>query len=272
MGSPETARMRNVRARIAYDGSGYFGWQRQEGFESVQGVLEDALEDLLGSPVRLHGAGRTDTGVHGLGQVCHVHVATRLEDDALRHAWNAHLPDDVVVTRLETCADDFHARFHARGKRYAYWTLTSRFRPPFQRGYAHWSREPLDLGSMRAAARHLVGRHDFAALASSGSPRKTTVRTIRSLHILPRRSAFGIVVEGDGFLYNMVRTLAGTLLDVGRQRRDPGEIPGILESKDRSRAGPTAPAEGLYLVSVLYAPRAFAGRDRGPRGAAGLFP
>ncbi len=264
--------MRNVRARIAYDGSAFFGWQRQDGFESVQETLEQTLADLCGAAVIVHGAGRTDSGVHALGQVAHFHVATRLEDERLRCALNANLPRSVVVTRLETCPAQFHARYGARGKRYGYLTLTSRSRPPLGRALAHWVREPLDLAAMRRAAGHLRGRRDFRALASSGSPRKSTVRTLSSIRILARRRAFAVIVQGDGFLYNMVRTIAGTLIDVGRGHMEADALPEILASGDRRRAGPTAPACGLYLASVLYPEPVFAGRDAGPRGAAGLFP
>jgi tRNA pseudouridine38-40 synthase len=263
--------MRNVRILVAYDGSQFFGWQRQEGFASVQEALEIALETLCSAHVVVHGAGRTDTGVHAFGQVAHFHVDTALEDDRLRHALNAHLPEGVVVRRLETCADDFHAQYHARGKRYAYRVATTRFAPAFGRAYTHWVRDPLDLEAMRTAARAIVGKRDFASFASAGSPRTSTVRTVRSLHVRARRDWFALVVEGDGFLYNMVRTIAGTLLDVGRGKLAPRDVEAILAACDRREAGATAPAQGLYLVSVLYEQRPFRGRDCGPRGPAGLF-
>lgn len=263
--------MRAVRVLIAYDGSSYFGWQRQDGFDSVQQHLEEALEALLGDPVVVHGAGRTDTGVHALGQVAHFHVDTALSDDRLRHALNHHLPHSIVLRRLETCPDDFHARFDARGKRYAYRVVTARFRPPFGRGTCHWTRDAFDAAAMRAAGAQLLGQHDFKAFASAGSPRKSTVRTLQHLRIVARRSGFWLVVQGDGFLYNMVRAIAGTLLEVGRGKLAPEAVGEILRSKDRRQAGPTAPAEGLYLLSVLYREPIFTGRDRGPNGVPGLF-
>lgn len=263
--------MRNVRALIAYDGSKFFGWQRQEGFESVQQALEESLEALLGAHVVVHGAGRTDTGVHALGQVASFLVDCPLDDDRLRHALNAHLPAGVVVRRLESCAPEFHAQFSARGKRYAYVVCTSRFRLPFAHEHTHWVRDPLDLAAMREACARFVGKRDFAALASSGSPRSSTVRTVRSVKLRARRSGFAVVVEGDGFLYNMVRTMAGTLIEVGRGRRRPEDVTRVLESLDRRSAGPTAPPGGLYLLSVLYDERPFRAPDRGPRGVPGLF-
>ena len=144
--------MRTVRFEVAYDGTRFHGWQRQDGFDSVQQALEEGLAALLDGVVTVHGAGRTDTGVHGLRQVAHAQVATRLDDDRLRHALNAHVGEGVVVNRLETCRADFHARFDARGKRYLYRVQTARFRPPIGPGYAHFVRDPLDLEAMRAAA------------------------------------------------------------------------------------------------------------------------
>lgn len=263
--------MRNVRALIAYDGSKFFGWQRQAGFRSVQEALEDALEALLREHVVVHGAGRTDTGVHALGQVAHFHVDTELDDDRLRHALNFHLDAGIVVRRLETCRDDFHAQYHARGKRYVYRIATTRFLPAFGREYTHWVHDALDLRAMREAAKAFVGEHDFSSLASSGSPRTSNVRTISSLRIVARRESCLIVVQGNGFLYNMVRTIAGTLLDVGRGKSTAREVEEVLRSRDRRNAGPTAPPNGLWLVRVLYDEPVFAGKDRGPRGVPGFF-
>jgi tRNA pseudouridine38-40 synthase len=263
--------MRTVRAELAYDGSKFYGWQRQDGFRSVQEAVEEALMGLLGEVVCVHGAGRTDTGVHALRQVAHFQVQTRLEDDQLRHAINAHLDRSVVVTRLESCRDDFHARFDARAKRYVYLVRTARFRPPHGREYAHWVSQPLDLGAMRQAARAFLGSHDFHAFGNTGSERKTTVRSIEHSRIVARRDWFAYVVQGDGFLYNMVRTMAGTLLDVGRGKRAPEAIDRALASGERDDAGPTAPAQGLYLARVLYSEPTFLGRDRGPRGVPGLY-
>lgn len=263
--------MRNVRIRVAYDGSRFFGWQRQDGFPSVQQALEDALLALTGDAVVVHGAGRTDTGVHARGQVAHFHVDTRLTDDRLRHALNAHVDEGVVVERAETCRDDFHARFDARSKRYAYVVATSRFRPPIGRAHAHWVSWPLDLEPMRAAASILRGQHDFKAFGNTGSPRATTVRTLHHLRIVARRRGFAIVAQADGFLYNMVRNLVGTLLDVGRGKLAPTDVERALATGDRDAAGPTAPACGLYLLSVRYPEVLFRGPDAHGAGAPGLF-
>lgn len=263
--------MRNVRVMLSYDGSLFHGWQRQDGFITVQEAVEEALLELTSGNVTVHGSGRTDSGVHALAQVANFHIETRLDDDRLRHALNAHLPRGIVVRRLETCAGDFHARFSARGKRYLYVAETARFRSPFSWGYSHWVSSPLDLSAMRAAASELVGEHDFAAFSSSGSERSTTVRTIRSLHVIARRGRVAFAVQGNGFLYNMVRIIAGSLLEVGRGRLDVDCVSRALESGDRSLLGATAPPGGLYLVSVLYPDPVFAGGDVGPRGTPGAF-
>lgn len=263
--------MRNVRAKIAYDGSRFFGWQRQDGFDSVQQSLEEALEAATGATAVVHGAGRTDTGVHALGQVASFHVDTRLDDNRLLHALNAHLPSGAAVVALETCADDFHARFHARGKRYLYRVETDVVRGPFAGRFGHHVREPLDLAAVRRGAAAIEGRRDFSAFASAGSPRSSNVRTVRAVRIVPRRRGFAIVVEGDGFLYNMVRTIAGTLIDVGRGRMAPEDVARVLTDGERSAAGATAPAHGLWLLKVLYPEPVLSARVAGPRGPAGFF-
>lgn len=244
--------VRNVRVQLAYDGSRFYGWQRQEGFESVQEALEDSLAALVGERVTVLGAGRTDTGVHALRQVASFHVDTRLGDERLLFALNAHLPRGVVVRALETCRDDFHAQYDARGKRYLYLVHTTRFRPPFAREHGHWVPQRLDTEAMRRAAAHLVGEHDFTSFANAGSPRRSNVRRIGAFHVVPRRERVALVVQGNGFLYNMVRTLAGTLIEVGLGKLAPEAMGEILAARDRERAGPTAPAGGLVLVAVRY--------------------
>jgi len=255
--------MRNVRLLVAYDGARFYGWQRQDGFDSVQQSLEEAVLAATGQRATVHGAGRTDTGVHALGQVANLHLDTRLDDDRLRHATNAHLPAGIVVREAETCGDDFHARFSAISKRYAYQVVTSRFAPAFGATHAHWLAWPLDVPRMRREACVLVGCHDFAAFGNTGSPRVTTVRTVQHLRLIARRERFFFVIQGDGFLYNMVRTIAGTLIDVGRGRLAEGACARALASRERDDAGMTAPAAGLHLVSVQYPEPTFAGRYRG---------
>jgi tRNA pseudouridine38-40 synthase len=254
--------MRNVRIAVAYDGSRFFGWQRQDGFSSVQQSIEEALLGLTGETVTVHGAGRTDTGVHALAQVAHFHVESRITDERFGLALNAHLPEGVAVVGVETCRDDFHARFDALSKRYLYVTATCPVRPPFGREYCHWTSYRLDEDAMREAARDLIGEHDFRAFGNSGSPRTTTVRTVQALHFIARRDRIAFVVQGNGFLYNMVRTIAGTLLDVGRGRLDRGVVARALSEGRREILGATAPAAGLYLVSVQYGEQVFRAGER----------
>lgn len=252
--------MRNVRLLVAYDGARFYGWQRQDGFDSVQQSLEEAVLAATGQRATVHGAGRTDTGVHARGQVASLFLDTRLTDDRLRHALNAHLPRAVIVREAETCDDAFHARFSAVSKRYAYHVVTTRFAPPIGREHVCWITWPLDLARMRRSAAALVGRHDFAAFGNTGSPRATTVRTVQHLRFVGRRERFFFVIQGDGFLYNMVRTIAGTLIDVGRGKIGEDACARALASLSRDDAGPTAPASGLHLVSVQYPDRPFSTR------------
>jgi len=263
--------MRNVRLEVSYDGSRFFGWQRQDGHVSVQEAIEQALTSLLGEPATVHGSGRTDTGVHALRQVASFHVDTPLTDDRLRHAINAHITRGVTIRRLETCDDNFHPRFDALSKRYLYLALTTRFRPPFALDYVHWVNHPLDYEAMRHAANCLLGEHDFRAFSSANSTARSSVRTIRHVRIVGRRERFALIVESNGFLYNMVRIIAGTLIDVGRGRLDPDCVARALASGDREELGMTAPASGLYLLRVRYPEPCFRGPDRGPRGVPGLF-
>jgi len=263
--------LRNVRILVAYDGSAFYGWQRQDGFETVQESIEEALLSLTGEHITIRGSGRTDTGVHALGQVANFHIETRLGDNRLWHALNAHLPQGATIRRLETCRDDFHAQYDACGKRYAYLVRTHRYPLPFGKGFTHFIRDPLDLASMREAARLLSGTHDFRAFSNAGSPRKTSVRRVSSIRILARRESLALIVSGSGFLYRMVRVIAGTLLEVGRGKLTPSEVEAILKSGDRNLAGATAPAEGLYLLSVRYKEPTFAGQPRDPRGVPGVF-
>jgi tRNA pseudouridine38-40 synthase len=182
--------------------------------------------------------------VHALRQVAHMHLDSRLDDDRLRHAINAHVAEGIVVRRAETCRDDFHARFDASSKRYLYVVLTTRFAPPFGAQYFHWTHYPLELEPMKRAARALVGTHDFKAFGNSGSPRHTTVRTIQGLRFIARKERLALIVQADGFLYNMVRTIAGTLLAIGRGRLDEAAVERALKKRPTRRRGADCTALG----------------------------
>ena len=240
---------------IAYEGTHYGGWQRQLNRDTVQARLEAAFAAIGCPDVHVEGSGRTDAGVHAIGQCAHARIDRPFAAERLQLALNANLPADVAVQRAREVPDDFHARFHARGKRYLYRTVVSRARPAIGRNLFYWVRRRIDLAAMRRAAEFLRGTHDFAAFATNpGYPRKRgTVRTVQRVHLRRTASGFDFVIQGDGFLYNMVRTLIGSLLQVGYGSREPEWIAEVLASRDRANAGMTAPAAGLYLLRVLYA-------------------
>ncbi len=241
---------------IAYDGTHFHGWQIQARHRSVQEELERALAAIDCVGVRVEGAGRTDTGVHAIAQCAHVRLPRAFPVERLALALNTHLPDDVSVQRVQEAPPDFHARFYARGKRYAYRCLSSPVRPAIGRSLYHWTRRPIDFAAMRAAVGCLQGTHDFLSFATNpGRPLiRGTVRTLHHVHLLHRPGGFDFVVQGNGFLYNMVRNLVGSLLEVGYGNQPPEWLAQVLAARERRLAGPTAPASGLYLMRVLYAP------------------
>jgi tRNA pseudouridine38-40 synthase len=266
--------MPTFQITLAYDGTDFVGWQRQAAGRSIQGLLEDALRELDGRDVTVHGAGRTDAGVHALGQVASFTLDRAIGADVLVRAINARLPGAIRVLRAVEAASDFHARFRARRKAYRYRVWNADIADPFERAYAWHIAGALDLEAMAAAAQPLVGRHDFAAFQSAGTAVKTTEREISSLSVAAEsigpfaslRGAAGEVARGmplesrlilfdvcgDGFLRHMVRTIVGSLVEVGRGRRDAAWVAQVLASGDRGRAGPTAPASGLFLMAVQY--------------------
>jgi tRNA pseudouridine38-40 synthase len=244
--------MRTIKLTVAYDGTEFVGWQRQGKGVSVQGLIEEALAAIEGAPVTLHGAGRTDSGVHAVGQVATARVTSPIGDTRLARALNAHLPESIRVTGLTTVPDDFHARFSAVSKAYEYRIWNARTQPPFIRLYAWHIMEPLDVAAMREGTRAIVGEHDFAAFRSARGINHTTVREITSAAWTADGPALTFAIEGKGFLRYMVRSLVGTLVEIGRGARRPGEMADLLASRDRSSAGRTAPALGLFLMKVDY--------------------
>lgn len=248
---------------IAYDGTRYAGWQQQRGADTVQARLEAAVAAVTGHSASVQGSGRTDAGVHALRQCAHVDVREGFDPASLTAALNSQLPEDIAVRGARTVADDFHARFQAVGKRYVYRCRTGPQRPVHGRQFVAWvpTRRPLDLEAMRRAAAHLVGEHDFAAFATNPGYERSrgTVREVSRLHLIRRGGAganggFDLFIQGNGFLYNMVRTIAGTLVWVGRGKLRPADVLEILEGRDRRAAGPNAPASGLFMQRVLYGP------------------
>ena len=255
--------MRTVKLTLAYDGTDYVGWQRQARGRSIQGELERALAEIEGRPVAVVGAGRTDAGVHALGQVASVQLAHRIATPALVRAVNAKLPPDVRLLAAATAAEDFHARYAARRKTYRYNLTAGPVAGPFTRRYAWHVGERLDLAAMREAAAGLAGRRDFAAFQAVGTNVASTVRTVHSIVVGPGAAPFAVrsapplpaltvEVVGDGFLRHMVRIIVGTLVEVGLGRVEASDVTAILAFRARERAGPTAPARGLFLVAVDY--------------------
>jgi tRNA pseudouridine38-40 synthase len=249
--------MRTFRITLAYDGTDFVGWQRQAAGVSIQGLLEAALRELDGRDVAVTGAGRTDAGVHALGQVAAFSIERPLTADVVARALNARLPDAVRVLSAEETPGSFHARFDARAKSYRYRICNRDVLSPFERRYAWHVPSALDAAAMQVAAHILEGVHDFAAFRSVGSDTKTTEREIFSSRIADCRSqidwesaTINYEITGTGFLRHMVRAIVGSIVEVGRGRHPPEWMAEVLASRDRGRAGPTAPAEGLFLVSV----------------------
>ena len=249
--------MTTFKIILAYDGAGFVGWQRQASGTSIQGLLEDALRELDERDVPVTGAGRTDAGVHALGQVASFSLARAMAPDVLVRAMNARLPDAIRVLAATEAPAAFHARFDARKKTYRYRLWNGDVMSPFERAQAWHVSGALDVEQMAAAARLIEGRHDFAAFQGAGSATVTTEREIFSSRIAVADShgrACVIVYEitGNGFLRHMVRTIVGTLVEIGRGRQSAAWMGELLASRDRAGAGPTAPPEGLFLVGVEY--------------------
>jgi tRNA pseudouridine38-40 synthase len=247
--------VRTFRLTLEFDGAEFEGWQIQPGGRrTVQGELEIALARVTRERARTVGSSRTDAGVHAEGLVASVRLETALEPERLHRALNAALPDDVAVRQLALAPDDFDARRHATGKLYRYSLWNGPERAPLLRRRALCLLRPLDLARIRVAAGHLVGSHDFASFQAAGSQVKSTVRMLRRLDVTGEAgAAVDLWFEGNGFLRHMVRNLSGTLIEVGSGRRDPEGMSALLAARDRHRAGPTAPAHALTLVSVSYA-------------------
>ena len=246
--------MRNFRLTLSYDGTDFHGWQTQPGLRTVQETLESALSRLTGEErVRVNASGRTDTGVHAVGQVVNFHSDTKLEPAVLLRAVNAHLPDDIVVRHCELAPDDFDANRHAVRKLYRYVIHDGVVPDLFMRRYSHHTRYHLDAPAMARAAVALRGTHDFRCFETEWPNRVTSVRTITHLAVNRFGDWIWLDVEADGFLYNMVRAIAGTLINVGRGFWPEEHVAHIVQAGNRTQAGPTAPALGLFLMRVTYA-------------------
>ncbi|MEM6885510.1 MAG: tRNA pseudouridine(38-40) synthase TruA [Verrucomicrobiota bacterium] len=246
----------NYKLTIAYHGAAYRGWQRQPDQVSVQETIERALTKLWGGTERIiiHSAGRTDTGVHALGQVAHFTAPAKFKKHGiLRNALNANLPDDIRIVQAVSVTSGFHSRFSATGKTYHYRLFCREVHDPMELGRSWQMRRTPDMEKMQQAARHFCGKHNFASFASNpGYERETTVRTIHEIKFVKKGPLITLKFHGDGFLYRMVRNLTGAIVRAGDGRLTPEEIKRILSARNRSSAPPPAPAHGLYLVKVFY--------------------
>ena len=245
--------MPRYKLTIEYDGTGLVGWQRQPNGLSVQAALEDAIEKLSGERVTVHGAGRTDAGVHALAQVAHMDLVREFPEDTIRSALNHFLrPAAISVLAVETAVPDFDARRSAIGRVYRYRILNRRPPPMLDRMRVWHVAPPLDLAAMQAGARHLVGKHDFSTFRDSLCQAKSPVKTLDALEVTRDGDEIHIEARARSFLHHQVRNMAGTLKLVGLGQWRPGDVATALEARDRRAGGPTAPAEGLYLVEVRY--------------------
>lgn len=244
--------MKNIKLTIEYEGSKYHGWQVQPNVTTIQGQIIEAINKITKENVNLIGAGRTDTGVHAKGQVANFLTNSNIPEGKFSYAINSQLPLDISIVKSEKVPMDFHARYDSKGKRYCYIIYNSPIRSPLYRNYAYHVPYELDIQKMNMAKKYLLGIHDFKAFMSSGSSIVDTVRTINSIFLTKRDSLIFFQIEGNGFLYNMVRIIVGTLIEIGNGKITHNSIPRILESKDRNIAGHTAPARGLYLEKVFY--------------------
>jgi tRNA pseudouridine38-40 synthase len=245
-------RKRNIKLTLEYDGSLYHGWQFQDNAVSVQEILSKAIKALTGEDVMPTGAGRTDAGVHACGQVANFRTESPIPAERFTPALNSLLPPGIAVLRSEEAEEGFHARFSAKGKHYRYLILNRPQRSPIWENRAWHVRGNLDLETMRQALSFLPGKHDFKAFCASGHQNVGFVRTITSLEVVREGDILRVDIRGDGFLYNMVRIIVGTMVDIGRGYLAPGVIPEALRTGDRNTLGMTAPAVGLYLMEVFY--------------------
>ena len=242
----------NYKLTIAYDGTRFFGWERQPGKDTIQGKLEAVLGQLQGRPVNVIGAGRTDAGVHARAMTANVVLDTALTPEEIRDYMNRYLPDAIAVREVKEAAPRFHARYNALGKTYRYTCHVGAVKPVFDRKYVTLLDYEPDVERMRRAAAYLLGEQDFASFCGNPRMKKSTVRLVDSITVVRQRDRIVFTFHGTGFLQNMVRILVGTLLEVGRGRWEPAYVREILDSKDRKLAGPTAPTEGLCLMKVDY--------------------
>ena len=245
--------IQNYKMTISYDGSRYYGWEHQPNTDlTIQGKIETVLSRMTGAPVEVIGAGRTDAGVHARAMVANALFDTDLKTSEIKSYLNNYLPDDICITDVREAAERFHSRYNAVGKTYKYTCYYSDIKPIFQRKYVYRLESFPNIEKMKAAAQLLTGKNDYAAFCSNPKMKKSTIRIVDSIQIEQHGPYITFTYHGTGFLQHMVRILTGTLLDVGYNKISVEDIPSIIDSKDRKKAGPTAPAQGLCLLEVDY--------------------
>ncbi len=244
--------MKNIKIILEYDGTGFSGWQFQPDRRTLQGEFEAAVKKISGEDLRVTASGRTDAGVHALGQAVNFKTGSEMDAAAWQGALNHFLPPEMRALEAAEVPRDFNARYDAKGKQYGYIILNRRVPSPLKRNYSWHVPAPLDISAMKNGAMHLIGEHDFTSFRAVNSDIVNPVRTLRTLEIMPDGNRIFFSLEADGFLRHMVRTVVGTLVEVGKGRFAPDDVKDMLEAKDRSKAGPTAPGQGLYMVSVQY--------------------
>ncbi len=243
----------NFRLSISYDGTRYLGWEHQPNTDmTIQGKIENVLKLMTGELPDIICAGRTDAGVHAKAMIANVFLDTEMTEKEMLTYMNKYLPDDICVNSVSICSDRFHARYNATGKTYTYACYMGELKPVFDRKYVYTLPKKPDVSLMKEASKYLIGKHDFSAFCSNPRMKKSTVRTVDSISFEEKGDYLYITFHGNGFLQHMVRILTGTLLEVGFKNMTPEDVLNILNSRDRKLAGPTAPAEGLTMVSVDY--------------------
>lgn len=244
--------MRNIKLTIEYDGNKFGGWQKQPTKLNIQGEIEQAIKEITGEVVELNASGRTDAGVHSLGQVANFKTNSNIEIEKIPYAINSKLKKSIVIKKAEEVEENFHARYNCKGKKYRYIIDNSVHGTAIYRALECHIPQKLDFGRMQQAMKYFEGEHDFKAFRASGTSSKNSVRTIYKAEVKQEGEKIVIELTGNGFMYNMVRIISGTIVDVGLGKILPEEIPQIIESKDRTKAGKTLPAHGLYLLEVYY--------------------
>ncbi len=245
--------MRNIKCKVAYEGTRYQGWQKQESSDNtLQGKFETLISRMCEEEITIQGSGRTDAGVHAKGQVINFHTNSKMSVEEMLDYMNAYLPEDIGVLEIAEVPERFHSRLNAKGKRYVYRVWNSKIPNVFYRKYAYTVEEALNMDAMQQAAGYLLGEHDFKSFTSTKKGKKSTVRRIDNIMIEKKDAMITFTFEGNGFLYHMVRIVMGTLLEVGLGKKQVESIPQILAAKDREQAGMLVPAKGLILEEVFY--------------------